>query len=211
MTIRDYRAWHDDYDRPGSPLHLRLLVVQDLVARALDELPAGPVRVVSICAGEGRDIVTVARRHRRGGDLTGRLVELDPRNVATAGDAIDGSALRGLEVVEADAGVSDSYAGAVPADLVLACGVFGNISDADIEHTVRSLPAFCAPGAWVVWTRYPRPEGMIETIEGWFAEAGFETVARVVSEDCRFGVGAARLTRPPAPFRPGVRLFEFIR
>ena len=67
MALRDYAAWHDEYDRAGSPLHLRLLVVQDLIAAALDELPPGPIRVISMCAGQGRDLIGVARRHRRGG------------------------------------------------------------------------------------------------------------------------------------------------
>src|SRR2546429_290685 len=46
MEMRDYVAWHDDYDRPGSRLHLRLLVVQDLIAAALDERPPGAIRVI---------------------------------------------------------------------------------------------------------------------------------------------------------------------
>ena len=52
--LRDYLAWHDAYDRPGSSLHLRLLVVQEFVATAFDEAGPGPIRVVSLCAGQGR-------------------------------------------------------------------------------------------------------------------------------------------------------------
>src|SRR5260370_35112395 len=88
MPLRDYAAWHDDYDRPGSALHLRLLVVQDLIATALDEAPPGPVRVISMCAGQGRDLIGAARRHRRGRDLSGILVEADPRNVTAPRAAI---------------------------------------------------------------------------------------------------------------------------
>ena len=209
--MRDYLGWHDDYDRPGSRLHLRLLVVEDLVARALDELPPGRVRLLSMCAGQGRDVLTVASRHRRGADLEGRLVELHPQNVGAAREAVARLGLHGLEVVEGDAGLSDSYAGATPAELVLACGVFGNVTDEAIARTVEFLPSLCAPGAWVVWTRYPRPEGILEAIEAWFGAAGFETVARVAPEAPAFGVGAARLVGDPRPFRSGVRLFEFVR
>ena len=35
MALRDYAAWHDEYDRPGSPLHLRLLVVQNRLLKML--------------------------------------------------------------------------------------------------------------------------------------------------------------------------------
>lgn len=208
--MRDYLDWHADYDAPGSRLHLRLLVVQDLVARALDELPAGPVRVISMCAGQGRDLLTAGRRHRRCGDLEGTLVELDPRNASIARDGIERAGLGGLHVVEADAGRSDAYADAVPADLVLACGVFGNITDDDIAATVSWLPALCSPGAWVVWTRYPRDD-VVSRIETRFTRAGFSPQALVVSDANQFAVGACRLDGAPTPFAAGVRLFDFVR
>jgi hypothetical protein len=211
MALRDYKAWHDDYDRPGSSLHLRLLVVRDLVAEALDDAPPGPVRVLSMCAGEGRDLVTAAARHRRGPEVTGRLVELLPDNVAEARRRIAVAGLAGLEAVEADAGVSDAYAGAVPADLVLVCGVFGNIADGDIEATIAFLPRLCAPGARVVWTRKPNEPTILDRIDGWFAAAGFAPGPQVVDEARTFGVGSARLTGDPLPFEPGRLLFRFIR
>ena len=211
MALRDYAAWHDEYDRAGSALHLRLLVVQDLIAAALDELPPGPVRVISMCAGQGRDLIGVARRHRRGGDLAGLLVEADPRNAAAARADIERAGLGGLTVIEGDAGQSGVYAGAVPADLVLACGVFGNVSDGDIQRTVSFLPALCARDGWVIWTRQPKPDGILPVIQGWFEEAGFSPRALVVPERNLFGVGAARLAAAPRPFRSGQPLFAFVQ
>ena len=209
--MRDYQAWHDDYDRPGSTLHLRLLVVQDLLAGVLDEAPRGPVRFVSMCAGQGRDVLTVARRHRRGGDLVGRLVELDLANVAAARATIAGAGLDGIEVVEGDAGRSDAYLGAAPADLVLACGIFGNVTDEDIRATVEFLPALCAPGATVIWTRGQREDDLVHTIQDWFTAAGFEARALVTPERVSFGVGAAEFTGTPAPLDPGTTFFTFVR
>ena len=209
--MRDYLAWHDDYDHPGSSLHLRLLVVQDLIAAALDEAPPGPVRFVSMCAGQGRDVLTVARRHRRGGDVVGRLVELDPANVAAARATIAGAGLDGIEVVEGDAGRSDAYLGAAPADLVLACGTFGNVTDEDIRATVEFLPALCAPGATVIWTRGQREDDLVHTIQDWFTAAGFEARALVTPARVSFGVGAAEFTGTPAPLYPGTTFFTFVR
>jgi hypothetical protein len=211
MNLRDYVGWHDDYERLGSRLHLRLVVVRDLLAGALDELPDGPLRVISVCAGQGHDVISVARRHRRGSDLVGRLVERDPDNAAAARAAIGAAGLRGLEVLEADAGSSDAYAGACPADVVLVCGVLGNISDDEIELTLKFLPRLCATGAWVLWTRHPRPVGIIATIERWLIEAGFAPRALVVPDAPLFGVGAARLVGPAQPFQTGKRLFRFRR
>ena len=211
MALRDYFEWHQDYGRPGSPLHLRLLVVQDLIAQAFDTLPEGPLRVISMCAGQGRDVLTVAARHRRGSDLAGRLVELDPRNVELARMAAAAAGLDRVDVVQSDAGRSNAYAGATPAEVVLVCGVFGNITTSAMERTVRFLPHLCAAGAWVIWTRHPREPGVIERIEQWFAESGFERESLVISDACMFGVGAHRFTGDPHPFEAGAELFDFVR
>ncbi|HEY3957355.1 MAG TPA: class I SAM-dependent methyltransferase [Streptosporangiaceae bacterium] len=211
MTLRDYVAFHDHYDDPRSGLYLRLLVVQDLISSVLDEAPPGPVRVISMCAGQGRDLIGVARRHRRGRDLTGLLVEADPDNVAAGRDAIARAGLGGLSIVQGDAGRPAAYSGAVPTDLVLACGIFGNISHEDIEQTIGFLPALCAPGATVLWTRHPEPAEFLDTIQGWFAGAGFQPGPLVLPPGILFSVGSARLTGTPPPFRAGQQLFTFVR
>jgi hypothetical protein len=51
------------------------------------------------------------------------------------------------------AALTDHYQGMAPADLVLVCGAFGNISLGDIERTVGACCQLCAAGGTVVWTR----------------------------------------------------------
>src|SRR4051794_39098778 len=128
----DWVDWHAGYDDPESRLTLRLRIVQEQIRAALDRAPAGPIEVISMCAGQGRDLLEVLPGHPRGVDVRARLVELDPGNVASARAA--GAAA--VEVIEADAGLVDAYRGRIPAYLVLACGVFGNIIDADVERTI---------------------------------------------------------------------------
>ena len=55
---RDYLKWHERYDDPESDLAWRLSVVRGFLRDALDRHP-GPVRVLSVCAGDGRDILGV--------------------------------------------------------------------------------------------------------------------------------------------------------
>src|ERR1700694_3658252 len=76
--------WHGAYDVPDSPLALRLAVVQQCIADALDAAAPGPVRVISMCAGDGRDLLGALDGHPRGRDVTGRLLELDPALAARA-------------------------------------------------------------------------------------------------------------------------------
>ena len=209
--IRDYLSWHEDYERPGSSLQRRLVIVIRVIRRALEELPPGPVRVISLCAGQATDLLGALDGHPRAPDVTGRLVELDPRNVEVARRRIGELGLGDrLEVVEGDAGRSDAYVGAAPAHLVLACGVFGNISDADVERTIRFLPSLCAPGAWVLWTRHPRDPALFDRLQGWLVDSGLEPVELEVAADSTFGVGANRLVADPPPLVAGQPLFTFI-
>jgi hypothetical protein len=129
VTEMDWHAWHDDYDKPGTPLARRLAAVQDQIRVALDAAPPGPLHAISLCAGQGRDLIGALARHPRRDDVTARLVEINPRNAAAAREGAEAASLAGVEVVTADAALTDQYAGMVPAYLVLTCGMFGNMTD----------------------------------------------------------------------------------
>lgn len=210
MVERDWLAWHDPYDEPSSSLSRRLEVVQRHLAAALDRCEDGPISILSMCAGQGRDILAVLERHHRAADVTARLVELDERNVAIAARRAAELDSPHIEVVKGDAGVTDAYAGIVPATVVLACGVFGNISDRDIETTVAALPTLCSPGATVIWTRHRRNPDLTPSVRRWFADAGFEEDAFDALAGTSVGVGVHRLVGRPRAFQPGRRLFRFV-
>lgn len=210
MAERDWLAWHDPYDDPSSSLSRRLEVVQRHLAAALDRCGDGSIPILSMCAGQGRDLFGVLERHLRAPDITARLVELDERNVAIAsGRAAQLDSSR-IEVVEGDAGVTDAYVGIAPATIVLACGVFGNISDSDIKTTVAALPTLCSAGATVIWTRHRRSPDLTPTIRRWFTEAGFQEEAFEALAGTSVGVGVHRLVGQPRAFEPGRRLFTFV-
>ena len=205
MTAKDWIAWHAAYD-DDTPLHHRLLAVQRRIRKSLDERPTGAIQVISMCAGEGRDLLEVLAEHPRASDVHGRLVELDPELASRAGSKVPS----GITVESADAGLTDSYVGAVPADLVLCCGVFGNISDRDVERTIRALPTFCAPRATVIWTRHRRPPDLTVDIRRWFEDAGFEPVGFDAPTDFEWSVGVHRFMTGPVSFVAGRRLFSFL-
>lgn len=210
MTGRDWVAWHEPYDEPGSPLRRRLELVQRRIRDALDAAAPGPIQVVSVCSGQGRDLLEVLVDHPRRADVRARMVELDAGNVAVARDAARALGLPAVACVCGDASVAAAYDGAVPADVVLICGVFGNVSDADIRHTIEHAPEMCRPGATVIWTRHRRAPDATPMIRATFEETGFEEVAFDTEDGFLFGVGTARLTIDPRPFDPTVTLFEFV-
>ena len=209
MAQRDWVEWHRDYDDPGSLLSRRLELVQGYLRAELDHAPAGDIRLISLCAGQGRDVIGVLTRHPRRDEVRARLVELDERNVALARQAAQAAGLSGVEVLQADAGITDACDGAVPAQVVVACGIFGNIARSGIQATVAALPSLCAPGALVLWTRHRSPPDLTPAIRSWFGEAGFREEAFDASHDGFMSVGAHRLTGEPAALVLGQRLFTF--
>ncbi|HEX3630213.1 MAG TPA: class I SAM-dependent methyltransferase [Candidatus Dormibacteraeota bacterium] len=165
-----------------------------------------------MCAGQGRDVIPVLRDHPRGREVDAVLLELDPANVAVARDAANGAGLTRLEVVETDAAISDPYGAYVPADIILACGIFGNITDRDLEGTVRHLSMLCAPRASIIWTRHWKEPALIAGVRQWFVESGFEDLGfDALENERKVVIGVARLQAPPLPFQPHHRFFTFVR
>jgi len=204
-----WATWHQEYDDPESDISRRLRHVQRRLADGLDNAPAGPIRLISLCAGEGRDVIGVLPTHPRRDDVTARLVELDPGIAATARAAAEHAGLTGVEVVTGDAAAVSAYAGLAPADIVLACGIFGNVVDEYIQRTIIGLRQLAKPGATVLWTRSRREPDLTPTIRTWFTEAGFSEIGFDYEDGADFSVGSQRFDGETAPFEPDTRLFEF--
>jgi hypothetical protein len=206
---RDWHAWHAGYETDPH-LQRRLATVQARMRDALDAQPPGPINIVSACGGQARDVIGAVTGHPRAADVHARVVELDAQLAHTARINAAAAGLTGIDVNEADAGTTSSYEGAVPAAIVLMCGIFGNVTDADVEQTIRTLPSFCAPGAQVIWTRHRMAPDFTPTIRAWFTREGFSEIAFDAPDDTFFAVGTNRYDGAPAAFPTDTRLFTFV-
>ncbi|MEU1748454.1 class I SAM-dependent methyltransferase family protein [Micromonospora arida] len=212
MTARTpWQVWHEPYADEASPLSRRLRLAQQHIAAWLDQRSAERLTVVSACAGQGHDLIGVLASRPDVQRVRGTLLEYDPGNVAAARTAADQAGLTKIVIRRADAGQLSSYAGAVPADLVLMVGVFGNISDADVERTVAALPQLCAESATVIWTRARRDPDLTPALRDWLRDAGFVEHAFHAPDDVQFSVGVHRLDSPPQPLDPTGTIFTFLR
>jgi hypothetical protein len=202
VSAVNWHGWHDDYDRPGSSLARRLDAVQARVSVALDSAPPGPLRAISLCAGQGRDLLEVLAGHPRRDDVRALLVELDQRNADAARARARAAGLERVEIVTGDAALTDNYRDMAPADLVLVCGVFGNITLGDIERTVGACCQLCKAGGTVIWTRSRAAPDRVPLICEWLEDRGFDR--QWLSEpDAGFGVGAHRFSGEPQPLEAG--------
>ncbi|MHB8448954.1 MAG: class I SAM-dependent methyltransferase [Mycobacteriales bacterium] len=206
--MTDWRAWHDDYDDPRSSLSRRLQVVQ----QRLDDIARqGSVRrILCLCAGDGRDIIPVLARQPRERRPSAVLVEIDT-GLAAAAERRATEAGVELRVVVGDAGLPETWGTVPPVDLLMLCGIFGNITDGDIKATIDAAPALLSPGGVVVWTRgFFADHDLRPQVRQWFREAGFSEIA-FDSEPRGYGVGVNRITEVPNRSLPTTRLFSFLR
>jgi hypothetical protein len=215
---KDWLEWHGHYDTPNSSLAHRLAVVHRDLRRALAEAPCGEdgvVSLISICAGEGRDVLPVLAEQDSRQRVRALLVELDPIVSQRARTAVASLGLSGVEVRIADAGTTDAYLDVQPAGVLLACGVFGNITVTDMRRTIATLPALLAVGGIVIWTRATRRTRLDPSLEvrNCFLDHGFAEMSFTHTADDTFRIGMHRLAHRPAAVRrpqPGTRMFTFV-
>ncbi len=207
----DWESWHADYADPSSLLSERLRLVQRRIADWLDASAPAPVTVLSSCAGDGRDLLDVLERRTDADRVTATLIEADARNAARTAQHVTRLNSSAVEVRCTDAGTSDAYLGAVPADLVLLCGIFGNIADDDVHRTIAATPQLCGQDAVVIWTRHRREPDLTPQIRGWFREHAFEEEHFDAPAHAIYSVGAHRFVGVPQPLAAEQHLFTFTR
>jgi hypothetical protein len=209
--IADWHDWHERYDDPTSELAGRLRAVRTHVAAVVRDAPEGPVTVVSICGGEGRELIGALVGHPRRGDVHGRLIELDPRNAAVARRGAKEAGLDGLEVVTGNASDSDAYVGLPPADLVVISGLFGHLDDEDQISTIEHLRQLCRTGAGVVWTFTGVVPDRVPNLRRAFVAREFEELAfeEIPGDELALTVCLSRHRGDPRPRRAHTTFFTF--
>jgi methyltransferase family protein len=209
MTQADWNSWHDAYDDPNSWQSRRLVRVRERIRLALDNAPPGPLTVLAMVAGQGRDLIPEIAAHPRRDDITARLVELDENNTDFARKLALEAGLTQVEVVTGDAALTDHYLGMAPADLVLICGLFVHIVDDDVRQVVRHARGLTKQGGTVIWTHSHGDRDTVSQTCDWFGEEGFDQLFRTGPE-VEHAVLEHRSTREPVPLPAGVKLFTFV-
>ena len=205
---RDWSSWHRGYDDPTSALSRRLDVVVEMLRSALDRAPVGPIRLISLCSGDARDVARALADHPRRDDVTGCLIEFDPELADAAG-----MNMRNVGSHHAvrcgDASDPGMFIDLVPADVLLLVGIFGNIDDCDVQRRISVVPAICRQGATVIWTRHRREPDLTPSIVQWFEDAGCEASTFSSPGPGSFAVGSERCRNATSSAQFPGRLFAF--
>lgn len=211
MDQTDWKDWHTPYEQPGSSLSQRLAVVQRHLTAVLDDTAPEPVRVLSVCAGDGRDLLQLLARRGDAERVTATLLESEPRNAERSRAWCAEHSLGQVDVRELDAGLARVYQGVLKSDIVLLAGVFGNVRDADVHRTIQALPALCSPDAVVIWTRHRKEPDLTGAIRTWLAQTRFDEIEFTAPAEVTFTVGCHRYRGDIEPWAMTGRLFTFFR
>ena len=205
---RDWHAWYGDYDDPDSELSRRLAVVRRELAAVLADR-TGPVTLLSLCAGDGRDTLPVLASSSA--TVSAVLVELDP-DLAEAGRRQAAALGLDVDVRTDDAGLVAAWADVVPVDVLMLCGVLGNVTDDDARRILTGAALMLQRGGTMVWTRGNRGSGEedpSEWLRGLLLEAGWEERSFVRPDDASYRVGVHTWQGISSGFLAD-RLFAFV-
>jgi hypothetical protein len=205
-----WSGWPDKaYQREGY--QQRLQAVQEHLAECLDDAPAGPVRILSMCAGDGRDVIGAVRAHRRRKDVAAWLVELNSQSVELGkGYSVNAGLERSLKFINADATVYETYKSIGAADIVLVCGVWGHVPANEKTLLVKAVSTLCKPGGAVIWTRgTSKGIARVREIEALFAGSWWNKGRVTYTPDATWAIATYRY-RGPAHELPGDgQIFHF--
>lgn len=207
---KDWYEWHDLY-KTEPRLQQRLEIVQEFIAYSLNASPDGAIRIVSVCAGDGRDLLGTLENHPRAKDVSARLVELNPLLVERGRATIEYLGLaKQIEFINGDAAIASNYIGVVPADLVIVCGVFGNLTEAELNRLLENLSFLSKPGAFVIWTRgHSNGIPYSENVRKILRASEFEEVNFQLTGTGDMGVGLHRYSGKNLPQPKDQQLFVF--
>lgn len=209
----DWSDWHQQYN--DSPALMdRLRAVREQLRTTLDEYPPGPIQIVSVCAGDGRDLIGALSDHPRRQDVCASLLDTDRASLARGRAAAEAAGiLSQVRFLLADASLARNYGALVPADLILLSGMIGHLRNSDLPRLVASLPMLCKFGGRVIWNRHVvlnDGANQVKVIRDLFRCAGFDELEfRTLAPD-GFAVGRVRFTGEALPLDPNAVLFDFV-
>jgi hypothetical protein len=210
--VKDWLVWHEAYDDPSSSLARRLGVVRRRLEEVLDA-PAGERRqLLSLCAGDGRDVIPVLAAQATSSSVSALLVE---RNEELSRRALQSASSSGLGTVEArcaDAGDPASFNDVLRVDVLLLCGIFGNIEHGRVKRVIDVVPHLLAKGGYGIWTRGASDPDRRPEVRSWFRAAGLDEISFDGAPET-FAVGVNQLVSgwPDTPRHLPSRLFSFVQ
>lgn len=204
--------WHKHYDH-SSLLQARLQIVRGQISLAFNECDPGLIQAVSICAGDGRDLIHTTSNHPRRNDVRAFLIDKNEQSIARGKLAAEQVGLsQQFHFLKADARLSRSYIGIVPANIIILVGVLGHVRHKEIVRLVQNVPMLCKAGGWLIWAKKLKihtNHNQVLSVRNLLQRSAFKEVQYEETGLDGFAVSRAQFIGPTTPLDPARRLFEF--
>jgi hypothetical protein len=207
-----WNGWPDKIYQDKS-YQQRLEAVQGQIKKFLDTAPAGPFRILNICAGDGRDVLGAVCEHPRRTDVFAWFVELDRDSVEQGRQtAVKLGLENSTRFINGDATVYSTYRSVGRADLVIACGVWGHVPTPEKPSLVRAMATFCNPGGRLIWTRgVSRGIEKVRELEALFDEQTWDDHQLTFTPNKSWAVAIYRYCGPMLELPADGQIFNFQR
>ncbi|HMD54402.1 MAG TPA: class I SAM-dependent methyltransferase family protein [Phycisphaerae bacterium] len=213
MQATEWDNWHKLYET-WDDLQVRLRMVREQIAAAVDECPLGSIKIISICAGDGRDVLETLSGHPRRGDVRAYLLDNHAPSLERGREGAQRADLsEHMHFINADASVTASYVGFVPADVIVISGMLGHIDLRDVPRLIGQLPMLVKKGGSVIWNRHTKAANgvrQVPAIRKMFAGVEFEEIFFGPASPEGFATGRCRFCGNQKPLESGRRLFNFV-
>lgn len=195
-------------------LSARLRLVQAQLRSAIGACEPGPVRILSLCAGDGRDILGACEGHPRCRDVHAVLIDTDAVALQRAETWAAEAGMEGrMQTLCADATLAASYRGLPHADIVLVSGVLAHVSRASVPGFIRSLPMLVKTGGRLIWNRHlvlNHGSEHVSLLRELLHSTGFTEEVYELTSERGFAVSTARYHGDVLPLDEKRVLFEFV-
>lgn len=209
----DWNQWHTGYETSAS-LQARLKAVSEQITIAINDCPPGPIKIISLCAGDGRDILLALQNHPRRKDVSASLVDNHLESIERGRElALKTGLTKQIHFLHADAGLGETYADIGHANVVLLSGFLGHLRHGDALNLISKLPMVVKTNGSVIWNRHVvLHDGaeQVARIRGAFRSHHFDEEHFAATAEDGFAMGRVCFKGESAPLDAAQKLFEFV-
>jgi len=149
-----WTEWHEEaYNDINSLPYQRTEIVKDLINKYLSEIDKNIV-VISIGAGQSRDILPVLIGRKDNDRITTYLIDTDIECLNYAKNYAKDNNIINVHIVDMDGSLVKNYKDIPKADLIIFCGMMTQKNTDEVKNLANNIKLICNEDAQIIWSRH---------------------------------------------------------
>ena len=149
-----WTEWHEEaYNDINSLPYQRTEIVKDLINKYLSEIDKDIV-VISIGAGQSRDILPVLIGRKDNDRITTYLIDTDIECLNYAKNYAKDNNIINVHIVDMDGSLVKNYKDIPKADLIIFCGMMTQKNTDEVKKLANNIKLICNKDAQIIWSRH---------------------------------------------------------